>query len=341
MTSFDLSTLRSPVVQAPMAGGPSTPALAAAVSRAGGLGFLAAGYRTAAQLEAEIQQTKGLTAAPFGVNLFVPQPSVADPAAVDRYARALEPEAARFGVRLGVPRPDDDDWADKLAAVLRTRPAVVSFTFGAPDAGTIERFRTVGIATVVTVTTVAEALEAAENGADLLCVQGPDGGGHRGTFSPSDHPNESSLAELEAEIAQETSVPRIVAGGLSRRAEVTEALSRGAVAAQIGTSFLRADEAGTRAAHRDALAAAEFVTTAITKAFSGRYARGLLNDFMREHEADAPLGYPEVNQLTGPIRAAAAAADEPQRLHLWAGVGFRTARATNAAAIVQDLTPNR
>jgi nitronate monooxygenase len=339
MSTFDISGLGVPIVQAPMAGGPSTPALAAAVSHAGGLGFLAAGYRTAAQLEQEIQQTRALTSEPIGVNLFVPQRSAADPAAIARYAEELEVEARRFDVGLGMPHPDDDGWADKLEVMLRLQPAVVSFTFGAPDTRTIDRLRSRGIATVVTVTTVAEALEAAEHGADLLCVQGPDGGGHRGTFSPSDEPNGSSLEELDAEIAEASCLPRIVAGGLSTRSEVTAALSRGAVAAQVGTSFLRAEESGTRPTHRDALASPEFVTTAITKAFSGRYARGLLNDFMREHEANAPFGYPEVNQLTGPLRAAAAAANDPHRLHLWAGVGFRNAQATSAAAIVQALTP--
>ena len=322
-----------------MAGGPSTPALAAAVSRAGGLGFLAAGYRTAAQLEAEIRQTTALTSEAFGVNLFVPQPSAADPEGISRYAKVIEAEARRFDTTTGAPHPDDDGWADKLAVVLRMRPAVVSFTFGVPDVHTIDRLRASEILIVITVTTVAEALQAAENGSDLLCVQGPDGGGHRGTFSPTAEPNESSLAELESDIADATSIPRIVAGGLSTRSEVAAALSRGAVAAQVGTSFLRAEEAGTRPTHRDALASPEFVTTAITRAFSGRYARGLLNDFMREHEHEAPFGYPEVNQLTGPLRTAAAAANDPHRLHLWAGVGFRNARAMSAAAIVQTLTP--
>jgi nitronate monooxygenase len=339
MSSFDISRLRSPIVQAPMAGGPSTPALAAAVSGAGGLGFLAAGYRTAAQLEDEIQQTKALTSEPFGVNLFVPQASVADPAEVERYAQILATDAKRLHVVLGAPHPDDDDWANKLEVVWRTQPAVVSFTFGTPDAATMERLRSRDIATVVTVTTVAEALEASEMGADLLCVQGPDGGGHRGTFSPSADPSQASLEELESAIAEATSLSRIVAGGLSTRDEIAASLSRGALAAQIGTSFLRADEAGTKPAHRDALVSPEFTVTAITRSFSGRYARGLLNDFMREHEADAPLGYPEVNQLTGPLRAAAAAAHDPQRLHLWAGVGFRHAQAASAAAILHDLTP--
>ncbi len=322
-----------------MAGGPSTPALAAAVSEAGGLGFLAAGYRTVAQLQAEIEKTRALTSQAFGVNIFVPQASVADPAEIARYAETLVPEARRFDVALGMPHPDDDLWVGKIELVLDMQPAVVSFTFGAPDAHTIDQFRARDIVTVVTVTTLAEALEASEHGADLLCIQGPDGGGHRGTFRPSDDPNGSSLEELESEIAEAISTPWMVAGGLSSRVEVTKALSRGAIAAQIGTSFLRADEAGTRRTHGDALASPEFATTVVTKSFSGRYARGLLNDFIREHEQDAPLGYPQVNQLTGPIRAAAAEANDPQRLHLWAGIGFRNARVAAAGAIVHQLTP--
>ncbi|WP_350348260.1 nitronate monooxygenase [Agromyces sp. G08B096] len=335
---FDLGTLRVPVIQAPMAGGPSTPALAAAVSESGGLGFLAAGYLTAERVEADIAATRHLTLRPFGVNLFVPQPSVADPAQLAAYREALTADAARYGVEPGHPRPDDDGWDAKLDVLLRTRPALASFTFGSPDAATVSALQDAGIAVAVTVTTPKEASEADAAGADLLVVQGPEAGGHRGTFDPAAPPATEPLDELLAMIRTVSERPIVAAGGVASAADVGRVLAAGAVAAQAGTAFLRADEAGTRGPHRDALASGRFTRTEVTTAFSGRPARGLVNAFLAEHR-DAPLGYPEVNQLTAPIRAAAAAAGDADRLNLWAGIGFARAAAAPAAQIVEALAP--
>src|SRR4051812_420078 len=181
MPRFSLDSLEHPIVQAPLAGGASTPALAAAVSEAGGLGFLATGYKTPAAVRSELEELRRRTERPFGVNLFVPSVATADPDAVDRYARGLRAEAQRYGAELSTPRHDDDAWDDKLALAEEARVAVASFTFGCPAAEVVGRLRAAGAAVWVTVTTAAEARAGAAAGADALVVQGVEAGWARGS----------------------------------------------------------------------------------------------------------------------------------------------------------------
>ncbi|AQT80701.1 2-nitropropane dioxygenase [Mycolicibacterium litorale] len=335
--TFSLRDLAVPILGAPMAGGPSTPALAAAVSNAGGLGFVPAGYLSAQKFADVLAATRSLTTAAIGVNLFVPQPSVATQAALDRYREQLAPLAQRYGAEPGTPRPDDDGWQAKLEVVAELTPEVASFTFGCPSPEVLGRLRERGILTAVTVTSLAEADIAVAAGADTLVVQGPEAGGHRGTFVPDRRPGEQPLAELLAAVASTHDLPVSAAGGLGDAAAVRAALDAGAVAAQAGTAFLLSDEAGTNAAHRRALVDDRFTKTIVTCAFSGRYARGLANGFTDSYDDMAPLGYPEVNQLTGPIRAAAVAAGDPHGTNLWAGTAWRGIAGGSAGDIVAAL----
>ncbi|CQD18547.1 oxidoreductase [Mycolicibacterium conceptionense] len=213
MGTFDIRGLRRPVIVAPMAGGPSTPELAAAGSNAGGLGFLAAGYLTADALAEKIAAARSLTTEPLGVNLFAPQPSAGTPEQIQAYAAELAGEAQRYGVELGAPRYDDDAWAAKLDLVFDLRPEVVSFTFGLPSAPEIDRLRGAGITTVGTVTTLDEAWLAVGRGIDALAVQGPAAGGHRGTFDPAASPASQSLDHLLADVLAAVDVPVVAAGG--------------------------------------------------------------------------------------------------------------------------------
>src|ERR1700761_3743360 len=330
-----------PIVGAPMAGGPGTPALAAAVSNAGGFGFLASGYVTAERLADDIAATRAATTGPLGDNLFVPQPSVADVYALDHYAEALDELAEHYGVEIGYPRfGDDDGWQQKLEVVADLRPEMVSFTFGAPPPDVLRWFGALGMLLFITVTSPYEAGVALAAGADGLVVQGPNAGGHRGTFAPDMDPGKESLHDLLARIRNAHNVPLIAAGGIGAPEDVAAVLNRGAVAAQIGTGLLLSDEAGTNAAHRAALHHPEFVSTVVTRAFSGRYARGLENDFTRMLDNVAPLGYPEVNQMTTPIRKASAAMEDPNGFPLWAGTSFQDARSGPAADIIAELAAN-
>ena len=337
MAGLDLRALDVPVIVAPMAGGPSTPELAAAGTNAGGLGFLAAGYLTADALAERITAARALTSGPLGVNLFVVRTSAALSDAIHRYAQTLEDESKRYDVHLGEPRYDDDHWSAKLDVVMDLKPEVVSFTFGLPDAEECARLRGAGITTVGTITTLAEGDRAVAVGVDVVAAQGPAAGGHRGTLDPQASPPTQPLTQLLRATTVGLDVPVIAAGGLMTAVDVADVLASGAVAASLGTAFLLAEEAGSSPVHRAALQDPQFTETVVTRSFSGRYARGLRNRFIDEHDADAPFGYPEIHYLTSPLRAAAVRAGDPHGTNVWAGTGYRKAKAASVAEIVSAL----
>jgi nitronate monooxygenase len=326
------SLLEIPVVGAPMAGGPSTPALAAAVSEAGGLGFLAAGYKSVAEVERELAAVRAATARPFGVNVFVPASPDVDEAAIAAYAATLAGEAERYGVALGEPRWDDDGWEGKLELVARERPAVVSFTFGCPDPEVVARLRAADVSIWCTVTTADEARVAAAAGVDALVVQGAEAGGHQGSFDDTDDPP-LALLELLPLVRRVTDLPLVGAGGISDGTRVAAVLAAGASAAQVGSALLLTPEAGTSAPQRAALAGD--AQTALTRAFTGRRARAIVNRFVREHGSSAPRGYPQVHHLTAPIRAAARAVGDADGMNLLAGRAYRLAEETPAAELLR------
>ena len=335
---LDLRDLEIPMIGAPMAGGPSTPDLAAAVSEAGGLGFLAGGYKAVDRVADDIETLRAATSAPYGLNLFVVEPFEIEPSVLDDYRRAVAPEAARLGVELGNPRWDDDHWASKLGLVLDVRPDVVSFTFGCPPVDVLRRLAELDVHTTVTVTSVDEAREAVARGAASLAVQGPGAGGHRGVWDQTATPDDRPLIDLVGAVTAAVDVPFVAGGGVVDAAGVAALIRAGALAAQVGTAYLLAHEAGTNPVHRAALADPGFAATDLTRAYTGRWARGLANRFMAEHAA-APAGYPHLHHLTAPLRAAAVAAGDAQVAHLWAGTGHAAAQAAPAAEITRSLSP--
>lgn len=327
-----------PIVGAPMAGGPTTVALARAVAEVGAFPFLAAGYRSVDALADEIGQMEA-DGSPFGVNVFVPSDGRVDRAAFEAYAEELRPEADRFALRLDpVPRTDDDGWEAKLA-LLREHPVpVVSFTFGLPTAAEIATLRRAGSRVLASVTTPDEAVAAHEARVDGLVVQGPQAGGHSATFDPAREIVAIRTADLVRAVRSVVDLPVVAAGGVDGPQAVADLLSAGAEAVAVGTLLLRTDEAGTSATHRAALADPAFEETVVTHAFTGRPARALRNAFITRHDATAPLGYPAVHHLTRPLRQAASAAGDPDRLHLWAGTGYRNAATGPAADVIRALT---
>jgi nitronate monooxygenase len=331
-----LERLAVPIVQAPMAGGPSTPRLAAAVSGAGGLGMLAAGYRTADGLREDVAAARGLGAARLGVNVFVPPAArTSDRRALDRYAEAIADDLRRAGVAAGRPRFDDDGFAAKLESLLADPVDVVSFTFGCPGPAVVAELRQAGSAVWVTVTTPAEAAQAAAAGADALVVQGLEAGGHRGSFADDDGRDEPGLLALLQLVRAAVDLPLVGTGGIADGRGVAAVLAAGARAAQLGTAFLLCPEAATSAPHRAALATG--ARTALTRAFTGRLARGIENGFLREHSGQAPRAYPEVHHLTAPLRAHGRAIGDGEVLNLWAGQAHALAREVPAAQLVQEL----
>jgi nitronate monooxygenase len=329
-----LVDLRVPIVQAPLAGGPSTPELTAAVSGAGAFGFLAAGYKTGDAVRDELRALRSMTPEPFGVNVFVPG-SAPEPAAYESYVEGLRVEAEAHGMQLGEARFEDDAWDAKLELLVADPVAVVSFTFGCPEADVVGRLHAAGSEVWVTVTDVAEAHEAVAVGADALVVQGVEAGGHRGSFVDGDDAGDYGLLALLQLVRAHVELPLVATGGIATGGAVAAVLCAGADAAQIGTAFLRTREAGTAPAHREALA--EPVPTRLTRAFTGRQARGIVNRFLREHSADAPIAYPNVHHATAPLRAAGRKAGDADVLNLWAGQAHELAPDVPAAELVATL----
>lgn len=323
---FSLSDLTRPLIAAPMAGGPSTPTLVSAAARAGGLGFLAAGYKTTDAVAAELDAVREAGVTTLGLNLFVPaEPAAASDLgdAVAAYRDALAPLAARLGVEPGQPRPDDDAFEAKLALALERRVPVVSFTFGLPPADAVSALHDADMFVAASVADLDAARAAQALGVDALVVQGCEAGGHRATLTASEEPNDQRTVDLVTQAAT-LGVPIIAAGGIATRADVAAQLAAGAQAVQLGTALLRCPEAGTSLVHRAALTDPHFTETVVTRAFTGRPARGLANAFASEHP-DAPAAYPAVHQVTGPLRQAAAASGDVEQVHLWAGTRWQAA----------------
>lgn len=333
--AFDLKELELPIVQAPMAGGPSTPELAAAVCEAGGLGFLAAGYRAVDAVAADLGALRQRTSRPCGLNIFAPPGQEAPAELVGAYAQTLVAEAERYGVALGQARFDDDAYAAKLELAMRERVEVVSLTFGCPSPATVAELHARDTAVWVTVTTPPEAQIAEAAGVDGLVVQGIEAGGHRASFQDDLEPDGYGLLVLLRLLAVQTRLALIGTGGIMDGAAIAAVLCAGASAAQLGSALMLTPEAGTSSPHREQLAASS--PTRLTRAFSGRRARGIVNRFMDEHDAQAPSAYPQVHHLTTPIRACARQAGDAQAINLWAGQGHVLARETPAGNLVREL----
>jgi nitronate monooxygenase len=336
-TASDLG-LAIPLIAAPMAGGPSTPALVLATARCGGLGFLAGGYQTPQALASQLAEVRSQTAV-FGVNLFAPNPITVDGGEFRRYAAAIRADADGYGLTLASsPTEDDDSWDEKISLLLADPVPVVSCTFGIPPRRIVQALRKAGTLVVQTVTSAEEARAATESGVDMLAVQASAAGGHSGTFTPAHVPAETPLLDLLAQVRSQTALPVLAAGGLASPADLAAVLRAGATAAIVGTVLLLADESGASDPYRRALADPARRGTVVTRAFTGRPARALRNEFIDRHDAAAPLGYPAVHHLTSPLRKAATAAGDAERVNLWAGVGYRSATPEPVARIVDRLT---
>ena len=330
--------LTIPVLAAPMSGGPSTPELVVAAARAGSLGFLGGGYKTPDALADQIAQVRS-AGVPFGVNLFAPNPVPVDPDAYQKYRGQIQQEADRYEIDLGtVPVTENDDyWQEKVDLLLADPVPVVTFTFGIPEPKVIAALKNAGSLIGQTITSPAEARLAAETEADVLLVQAAAAGGHSGILTPDRLPPEIPLPQLLQEVGAVTSLPLIGAGGIGTPDDVAAALGAGAIATAVGTILLLSKESGTSATYRAALADPGRRPTLLTRAFTGRPARGLANVFTDRYTAVAPEGYPAIHHLTSPVRKAAAAAGDPERINLWAGTGYRHATDAAAAEILASL----
>jgi nitronate monooxygenase len=332
--------IRHPIIQAPLAGGGDTPRLVAAVSEAGGLGSIGAAYLTPQQISDSAGAVRSLTSRPFGINLFAP---VRVPEGVRDLRRAVDRVAPHYA-ELGLPAPASpsepaDAFPEQLAAALESGASVFSFTFGMLPAGAIEAVKRRGLFLAGTATTVEEAVALEKAGVDAVVAQGSEAGGHRGSFAGDFETSMVGTIALVPQIADAVRVPVIASGGIMDGRGIAAALALGASAVQMGTAFLTTEEAGVPDCYKEAILGAGEHQTRVTRAFSGRPARGIVNRFMEQVDRDpeAILPFPLQNALTRPLRTAAAKAGRAEFLSLWAGQGLRLARREPAAQLVARL----
>jgi len=330
----------NPLIQGPMGGGPSTPELVAAVSNAGGLGSLGAAYLTPDHITDAIPKIRALTDRPFLVNLFAGGWTTKSPSEPSAMLEVLAGIHSKLGLPPpSMPGPSPDPFPGQLEAVLAARTPVFSFTFGIPDGDVIAPLKSRSITMIGTATTVEEGrlLEAA--GVDAIVAQGAEAGAHRGTFAGPFESSTIPTLALVRGLAAATSVPVIASGGIMDGRDINAALHARAAAVQMGTAFLASPESGASPVHKEAILAARSDSTVVTRVFSGRPARGLVNEFiaaLRGREGII-LPYPFQNALTRPMRTAAAKQGLAGYLSLWAGQGVARARALPAGELVQRL----
>jgi nitronate monooxygenase len=337
--------LTHPIIQAPLAGGGDTPNLVASVSNAGGLGFIGATYLTPEQIKAAASTVRGLTSRPFGINLFAPLTAKSTGRDPTPTLKRLEPYFTELGLPApSLPKSTGASFEELLAAALESGASVFSFTFGVLPASAVQAIKGRHMLLIGTATTVEEALVLEQSGVDAIVVQGSEAGGHRSSFACEFEAGMIGTMSLVPQVVDAVRLPVIASGGIMDGRGIVAALALGACAVQMGTAFLTCDESGVPDAYKQAILNAHEDQTRITRAFSGRPARGIINRFMREidsaqddAEAEAIQPFPLQNALTRPLRKAAAEQGRAEFLSLWAGQGVRLARRQSAPELIARL----
>ena len=328
-----------PIIQAPMAGGPSTAELVSAVSNAGALGSLGVGYLSPEQIDAEIKKVKKLTSKPFNVNLFVPE--------INQESKPSEKvleKLTEFSKELGINPPQTPGspkytFEDQLAVVLDNNVPVFSFTFGVPEQRFMEQLKEKGVLIIGTATCTEEAIMLEKAGCNAIVAQGSEAGGHRGTFATTEGTPMIGGLSLVPQVVDKVQVPVIASGGIMDGRGIAASLALGASAVQIGTAFLTCEEAGVSKPWLDSIINSKDTSTVLTKAFSGKYARGIKNRFIDEMspmENEVP-SYPIQNSLTRSIRNASKEEGNADFLSLWAGQGSPMSRRCSAHDLIYSL----
>lgn len=338
----DILGARLPIIQAPMAGGITTPALVAAVGKAGALGSFGFAYTQPEAMARDVEAVRALTDAPINLNFFVNEHPT--PVAAAAQAGAVDAVAGYYtALGLPAPAPVRGPYAPDLNAQLSMaedlKPRVITFHLGDLPAAHLQRLRERGIKTGGSATCVAEAEHLQALGVDFIIAQGMEAGGHRGTYQRDPYDAMTGTLALTRLIVRAVKSPVVAAGGIMDGAGIAAVLALGAQGAQLGTAFLTCSESGAPAIHKQSLLAAREDTTLITEKFSGKPARGLANRFMREmNQLDAPqLVFPAQNALTGPLRAASAKAGNADFVAMWAGQAAPLARELATADLVAAL----
>lgn len=329
-----------PIIQAGMAGGTTTPELVAAVSQAGGLGTLGAAYMGAEQIRTAIRAIREQTDKPFGVNLFIPEPFDPDQPVAESVRQAMNDVRSKLQLP---PDPEvnryTESFEEQIDVVLEEKVPVFSFTFGLLDQKWIRALKQQGTTVIGTATTVREAAALEESGVDMLTAQGSEAGGHRGSFLPDSPSNLIGTMALVPQVVDRVRIPVIAAGGIMDGRGIAAAYALGAAGVQLGTAFLTCVESGAHPLHKKAVREASDESVVLTRAFSGKPARGVANAFVNllaPLEQELPT-YPVQNGLTRDIRAAASKQQNKEYLSLWAGQAASLSQEVSAAELLHRL----
>jgi nitronate monooxygenase len=336
---FNFTQLHLPIIQAPMAGGITTPQLVAAVANQGGVGSFGFAYSTPEKIHADLVAAQSLTSGPINANFFIFGPVRLPSDQMQKNAmqalRSLDVDGVQS---LTIPaEPFFPNLMEQLEPIWNARPAILSFHFGLPPIGVIEKAHALGIAVGISATSLEEALAIESAHADFIVAQGIEAGGHRGQFDLQAKDEALSTLALTAQLAKRCHTPIVAAGGIMNGADIHAALANGAQAAQMGTAFLCCDESGTPPSYRHYLLHKQDRSTTLTKAFSGRLARGLENTFTRTMQAKTTLPFPIQNTLTGPLRQWAVAQNSAEYQSLWAGKAYEQVRSMSTKDLMQQL----
>jgi nitronate monooxygenase len=336
---INLTQLALPVIQAPMAGGITTPPLVAAVANHGGVGSFGFAYSSPEKIQADLAAAKALTSGPINANFFIFNPVCLPSESIQVGAiEALRHLDLSDGQELAIPAaPFYPNLMDQLEPVWSARPAILSFHFGLPPDGVITQAHELGMSVGVTATSLTEALAIQGADADFIIAQGIEAGGHRGQFDWQAHDEALSTLELTTLLLKNCRIPIVAAGGIMNGSDIQALLTKGAIAAQLGTAFLCCNESGAAPSYQHHLLTQQDRPTVMTKAFSGRYARGIENTFTRTMQEQTTLPFPLQNTLTGPLRQWAGAQHDAEYQSLWAGTAYAHIRSMSTGALMQQL----
>ncbi len=337
---LNLLKIQHPIIQAPMAGGITTPELVAAVSECGGLGSIGAGLLNATALRQTIQNTRKLTQKPFAVNVFIPNPYQVDVKAMQVWQKYLEPIRQKLNISSPAITQYAPNFDAQMQVILEENIPIVSFTFGILNSHWLNQLQQQGCVVIGTATTLEEARALEKSGIDAIVLQGSEAGGHRGSFLKPAQQSLVGLFDLVTQAVAEIDCPLIAAGGIMQGEQISALLKLGVSAAQLGTAFLVCEESGAHPLYKQAVLKAKETEVILTKHISGRYARGLKNDFIEYLQACSiePLDYPVQNTLLQDIRQAALQQNQPDFFALWCGQGVAKARALKVADLISILT---
>jgi nitronate monooxygenase len=336
---FNFTQLALPLIQAPMAGGITTPQLVAAVANHGGVGSFGFAYSTPEKIHADLVSAQSLTSGPINANFFVFSPVHLPSNQIQANAiEALRSLGVDGAQSLTIPaEPFYPNLMEQLEPIWKARPAILSFHFGLPPDGVIAKAHALGIAVGISATSVMEGLAIESAHADFIVAQGIEAGGHRGQFDLQAEDEALSTLALTAQLAKHFRIPIVAAGGIMNGAHIQNALAKGAQAVQMGTAFLCCDESGTPLSYRYYVLHKQDRPTTLTNAFSGRQARGLENTFTRTMQNQTTLPFPIQNTLTGPLRQWAVAQNDAEYQSLWAGTAYAQARSMSTKDLMQQL----